>query len=343
MAVPVIFNPNRDFANASESATDLNYATLQSETLLAYMNQTVLASLVNRGTVDPGSLYRDVLLLHKAGSEFHIAGEEMLGMDIAQRTRRIYLDERPRVSSYYFDDFQSMLAATDSRMKVAMQAGSELAEQLDKAAYRLIVMASRTAAGSNPDDPFLGGGTNGNGTGYVAAALGTANAAGAQAVLAAIDQAVALFAQRNVPFNGRHCIINPDLFYEIPKLEKFTSGGTATNLGQVFGNRDVDMKNKQFTDAYSQQEPLHYRGFEIRWSNLLVQDDGSTDAPNRQISTATTEGILFQTDGIALVEKMPIAFETSREATKGADFMVAKSWIGGGVIRPECCIELRTS
>lgn len=339
MSIPVLFRDNRNFANATESSTDLLYPVLQAETLLAYTNNTMLASMVNRMQVPEGSLRVDIPLMHEIGSEFHQAGEEMLGLDVAVRTRSVYLDDRPRVSHVYMDDIDGMLAKVDARQKLAMRMGTELAQQADIAVWRLLIQASRVAAGSNTDDPFLGGGYDGNGAALIDADFDDGDAGAAQDFLAALDSINLKFAQRNIPFTDRYAIIKPDLFFQVAKLETLVSGGTSWGA-QIIGNRNYDTKNKQFTEAYSQQEPLYYRGFQIYWSNLLVQDDGSTDSSNRAISTANSVGVVFQKESVAFVEKLPLAFEKARVATRGADFMSARTLIGGGTIRPEAVVEL---
>ncbi|RMH16133.1 MAG: hypothetical protein D6698_10140 [Gammaproteobacteria bacterium] len=339
MAIPVIFRDNRDFANATESSTDLLYNVLQSEVLLSYVNNSMLAGMVNRMQVPKGSLRVDVPLLHEIGSEYHEAGEEMLGLDVPVRTRSIYLDDRPRVSHIYLDDIDGVLSNIDARTKLAMRMGTELSQQADKSVWRLLVAASRTTTGSNSDDPFLGGGIDGNGTAKIDANFDDGDADAAQRFLAALDEANLLFAQRNVPMDERYAVIKPDLFFEVAKLETLTSGGTSWGA-QIIGNRNYDTKNKQFTEAYSQQEPLFYRGFKIFWSNLLVQDDGSNDHANRNVDTTNSVGVIFQKEAIAFVEKLPLQFEKARVATRGADFMSARTLIGGGTIRPEACIEL---
>src|SRR5690606_22914748 len=67
---------------------------LQSEVEFTYRNTMLLEGLVESKALGPGVMYYDWFHFGKIGSEYHEAGEELLGTDIEQARRRIYLDTR---------------------------------------------------------------------------------------------------------------------------------------------------------------------------------------------------------------------------------------------------------
>lgn len=321
-----------DVSLPSPTAYDQLLVT-RGEIYTAYRDSLMFGSMVRNETIQTG-IHKDFPNLWKIGSEVHEAGQVLLGTDIETMKRRLYLDTRPRVAHLEVDDIDEILSDYSMRPEFTGEMGRELGEQTEKEIAKMIVLASREAAVSS----FPGGGIDQNGTAHIAGALGTANAAGAAAVLAALDGILPVWDRQSIPDDGQRCVaIEPEMWHIVRGLDNVFD---SANGG--FGHRDVDSVNPQLTQSMAKDQFLWYKGFKIYRSNFVPNEDLSSDV-FRPGDFSNTVGMVWHPDCVGFVQKMGVTFASQRDERTGSDFTVAKTLIGGGTLRPNAAIELASA
>lgn len=289
----------------------------------------------------------------KIGSEYHQVGDEMLGLQTELREYVIPLDKRPLVSHFEVDDIDVAMAHFETRSEFAAQCGFALGKRDDQNVARLIVKAARAAADSS--GVFLPGGNQLHGTviegqtidlsACTNAAFGTADAAGALQVIAALDQIAIARDLTDSPETDWVCVLRPAMWYQLRKLTNLVSAGTVLP-GPIMGHKDYDTANPQFAQYVSRNEYLVYNGFHIYRSNRVPTGDAAANtifSPIYQGDYSYTQGVVFQRDAVGRAEMMGITAESTRDTRRGVDFTVVKMLTGGGSLRPHLAFELRTA
>lgn len=330
------------------------------EVLLAYNRHRLFSGMVQTYTINSG-IHMDFPILGKISSQIHEAGEELLGMDVDTMRRRITLDDRPIVSHMYLDDIDEMLSHFQARASLSNEMGIRLAEDVDEAIARLVILASRSEATPvGPDWPGGGGsdGTNGssefgttvsNATGspkaYVStdfnkinSGAGTAETAHLEALLKAINDVNVKFDKNNIPVTGRFCAIDPEAWHGLRDMASYDASIVTNTTGQPFMSTPGG-SNPAWTVNPAMTESLMYKGTQIYRTNAIPKVNASSDR-FRAGDYRGTVGMIWQSNGVGFLQKFGVMTEQERKATRGADFLVSKTMIGGGTLRPECCVEL---
>ena len=218
-------------------------------------------------------------------------------------------------------------------------------------ARKLTDRFGNTLAGG--DDTYGGAVINmGNAAQTVAAAneidipSGDAVASGAapdgDSLLAALFVAAEQMDSKNVPSEGRYCLLPPANYYQLVKTNKdainrdYGNDGNGSiaqgNIMSVAGIR-ILKSNHIPTGAASSTELL---------ANAQIQNDvfGSAGVGYGNTSFAETKGVVFQTEGVGTVKLLDLAMESEYFMERLGTMLMAKYAMGHGVLREEACMEL---
>ena len=352
--------PNSDSSNASPSASDMQKVLNSQMVQASRVENLFVPRLIRNNTAmfaANGHVAKDVdfTILGGVGVQTHQANDRFSGMNMNQIQRRVSLDDRPvsntieeEIITKQFDQVQ-----TDFNKLAAMGEGH--AQWTEVECMKAIADASAYANNANINDSeFLEGG------GSIPIG-GTVGEAQALSVFAAIDTASIAWGKKGVPTNGRNCLVKPETYWQIAKLEVLASGLTDI-AGGIYGNADIVGDKIAFTEYLDGNKPLRYRGVNIWQHNLIdatynihvtglksaahiVDTDhnsrGSVYATDADMSNI--EGLLFQEScvGIADVMSMMVKQEEVPLSTNMA--VTALSWIGLGTLVPEAAYTLTTS
>lgn len=350
----------------SGTETDMLLPTFGGEIITAYEEFNLMSGLVNSKTITTGNTLK-FPASWKIGSEYHEAGEELLGLDVSTREYAISLEERPLVSHFEIDDIDTMLSHFDMRSEFAMECGRELARQNDKNILKGLILAARapqpTSVSTDPltnftTIPDLAAGAAASvytaefpsGARYVSTNFSASTSATvANEVLAAIQKTVIHWEKLNVPENDRHCIVPPEVFFGLRQLGTLIVGvslgtPTTTPVLPAIGSPN-GMPGKPITSLATRQDYLEYLGVKIwRSSHLPYGLNLSGVGPTKWRGNFTNSfGVIFQKDGYAHIVKQGLTTENFRDVRRQSDFFLAKMFTGGGTLRPAAVVELRDS
>jgi len=264
----------------------------------------------------------------KATSEYHTAGQEMIGNDIDTTEVTITVDGLlvAHVGIYDFDELMSHFEVSSQYSK---ELGLAIAKTFDKNVFRTIIRAARTAA----DGPFPGGNA------ITDAALTNSGTIDGKAWIDAIRTAnIALF-NKDVPEDmPRYMAVNAAVFDAI-KYAKDANGrylAIHQELNTSPVNGGINTRNQK----------LIVEDVEIHRSRLMPTTNESADTTvysKYRANYSTTTGVLWTPMAAGTVKLRDITMESFRDVRRQEDFMVASMGSGSDPLRPECAVEFKTS
>lgn len=290
------------------------------------------SNMILSEAIPAGNMFKEYWRYSDIGSEIHDVGDEILAMGTKREKRRIFLDDRPRVSKDSFDEIEEYLSDWSAQQKTAERMGVEHAQQMELYAMKLVILASRTAQ-SDPD--FLGGGYDNNGTGL---ALGTGVAAATAAgtlltQLDAIDQHWFDIAMNDT---NRTVWIDSQIWYALRDRDDVFHG-----LPFYHGDM-VSSASPSPADFADPNSVLRYKGFTIIRSQLgsrVLGQDLSADRYQAG-NFSSTLGCVFAPECAALIRSRGVTVEAYRDPSHLANHIQSTMLLGGGTIYPEQSIEL---
>jgi len=351
--------------------TDLLLPVFGGEIITAYEESNHITALVNTKTIATGNTLK-FPASWKIGSEYHEAGEELLGLDVSTREYSISLEDRPLVSHFETDDIDSLLAHFEIRSQFAMETGRELARQNDKNVLKGLILASRapqsgvlvTPLTNFTAIPDLAAGVSASyytgefpaGARYVDTNFGSSGVpaqtpAAVNAVLTAISKTAIHFDKLNVPETDRHVVIPAETWFALRQTGSLvvglvtpSSGLTTVPAVPAYGSPN-GMAGPSVLVGTAKNEFLMYLGFKIwRTTHLPYGSNLSASGPTKWQGNYTNSfGVIFQKDGYAHLQKLGVTSEMFRDVRRQSDFYVAKTYVGGGTLRPCAVVELRDS
>lgn len=344
---------NNYTASGGGALGDLWLPVFGGEILAAFEEYNTFNGKVRSAVVSEGNTAH-FPSLGRMDSEIHARGAEMIGMPSEQTDRQITLEDRPVVSHFETDDIERLLTyyAGTQRAELAKQAGRALARQWDSKIAMLLYQAATEVDATNTaaQASFPGGGTDGNGAHIASSATATANEAGALAIMAACETAAVRFDEEYIPMDGRYCAVKPAMWYALKNL-----GVPSTSVGDskaYFGDSRYASTAGQINPsmntgaASAGTDYLMHNGFQIfRTPNMPTgnkSSDSSLDAKYRA-NYSNTQGLIFQQEAVGAVIKQGVATESYRDVRRQSDFFVAKVFTGGGTLRPQCAIAIKST
>lgn len=336
------------------------------EVFRAYDEFKFARTIVKSDTIDTGHMWKDYQRYGRVTSEYQKRGEDLLGLDGPKNTKiRIHLDTEKRVAHTALDSIDELFAPVP-RMILAQEMAYELALQTEIEIFKGLILGSRlSSAVLNADggttfprggvpagysfansavnvtanqainhDTFVAGGTNDPDT-----------PADAQALLEVLDEVQIMWAKTNIPFMQRNVIIRPSLFYALQKIFTLAPTGLQYNESPratvpILGSGQDTANSKAFyTNQMNYGDYYTYKGFKIWMSNLLPNTNRSNDL-FRAGDFSNTIGVICTPEAYAHIDKLGVEMEMERKGTRDQDFIMARTLIGGGTLRPECVIEI---
>ena len=292
-----------------------------------------------------------------ASAKYHTPGESILGsgldssgsdgvLDEAKYLSKIKHAERTisidgtLLSSAFIADIDEAKNHYDVRSAYTTQIGRELAYHSDRALIRTVIAGARAST-----DRF--GVASGTSTQFLGAQIDTTQTGNndtnevydAEDLVEGIAQAAQKMDEKNVPSEGRYCLLTPALYYTLVK-----SGNDAINTD--FGGMG----------SIATGEVAQVAGIRIMKSNhipnsneagTLFDDAAIANNPfgsdaGYSANFSNTAGVIFQTEGVGTVKLLDLALESEYQLDRLGTLMVAKYAMGHGVLREECCYELIT-
>lgn len=272
----------------------------------------------------------------RTSAAYHTPGAEILGTAIEHAERIITIDDM-LLSSVFVSNIDEAKNHYDVRSIYANEMGVALANQMDKHVLQnFLIAATTTTATPDSETDRVGTVIDRTDAGLTTPAsdsfLGQANGANLVKALFAAAQALD---EKNVPKEGRFCIVKPQEYYALANLSDIVSADFAR---RNVGGRETGMV-------------FQIAGIEIVMSNNLPNTDVSAataappvtgDAEERHgINAVNTAAIVAHPSAVGTVKLMDLATEMEYDIRRQGTLMVAKYAVGHGVLRPEASVQIK--
>jgi len=262
-------------------------------------------------------------------------------------------------ASAFLADIDEAKNHYEVRSIYSTEIGRQLAYTADKNLIRTVIAAARALTDrfgttvNGGDDTYGGARINlGDNTSATAneIAISTGNitdngstpaAATGAALVQAMFLAAELFDSKNVPSEGRYCLLPPSQYYKLIKentdainRDYGNEGNGSTAMGNIVSVAGIRvLKSNHLPSGAATDADIH--------ASTSVNNDvfgtggiGYGNADFQQLC-----GICFQTEGVGTVKLMDLSMESEYYMDRLGTLLMAKYAMGHGVLREEACCE----
>ena len=287
-----------------------------------------------------------------ATAGYHTPGESLMTTSGSSTSTSKYLSRIPHaevvisiddmlVSSAFISNIDEAKNHYDVRSIYSTEIGRQLAYVADKNLIRSVIAGARATT-----DRFGTPATTS--TYYLGSSIEyNAEAAAGTALEAELVQPFFTAAQkmdeRGVPSSDRYAVVTPAFYYQLINVNKdvisrdFNPEGNGSKAGgyivQIAGIKIMKSNNVPTTDETS---VTNVHGDPGVANNVFGSSNGYG-----QVSFATTKGIIFHREAVGTVKLMDLGVESDYSIERQGTLLVAKYAMGHGVLRNECCYEIK--
>lgn len=270
----------------------------------------------------------------KVSSQYHSAGEEMLGQTTDETERVITIDGL-LVSHVGIYDLDEAMSHFQVRGEYSAELGRALARTFDKNTFRTIIKTARAdsslGGGSASTTPFPDGTTITNAD-IASAAIA---AGGGQEWFEVMRYMRVAADTNNVPGSEPLWLAVPPTTFD---SASFANANDSAANPFIFMNRD-----NLFADGIMGPQ---IRGVQMLMSNLIPQTDESADSDvlakyRANYASPSTGGVGWGRNAVGVVKLIGMGMEMTRDVRRQEDFMVAKMACGHGPLRNELAYEVQ--
>ena len=241
------------------------------------------------------------------------AGVELVGSAINKNQKLISIDGL-MISDFFVNNLDEAMSHFEVRSVYAKEAGVSLGSQWDRNVLQQGVLGARSAA-------LVSGGSGGSV--LTNSSYGTSGSTLGSGLFDAAEQ----LDENNVPENDRYMYVRPAQYYLMAE--------TTDLINRDWGGAGV----------YSEGEVMKVAGIHIVKTNNLpittVSD--SSGVTTHEGNFSTTKALVMHKSAVATVKLLNLAVETEYQIKNQGWIIVAKYAMGHGFIRPEGCVEFKTS
>ncbi len=287
------------------------------EVLTAFAERNLMLPLIRRKSIATGRTAQ-FPVSGKADAAYHVPGTQLLGTQEVLHAERTINVDPALIADTFIASFDEVLAHYDSRQEHSVQLARALARKTDKQILQLLVLAARAAKTINASNMHGG-----------SVIIDPNLESDGEAIYNALFDAGAAMDEKDIPEEGRTCVLRPSKFKLLARYTKVH-------------NRDWGG-----TGSIADGDVHKLAGFKVVKSNHVPETNISADspAPNNTYhgDFSRTVGVCFQTEAVGVVEVRDLTMESEYQVSRQGTLMVAKKIHGGGILRPECAIELAKS
>lgn len=251
----------------------------------------------------------------KVQASYHTPGAELLGQSVAIAERVISIDDF-LVAPVFVADIEEAKNHFEVRSKYARQCGVALAVQWDKNILQVMALGARASAtivGGN-------GGTSLTSSGTLYRTSATDLAAGIYAGVQAMDE-------KDVPLEDeKNAFVLPAQYYLLAQSTALV-------------NRDWAAGNGNYSDG----KVMKIGGANLIKTNNLPNTNVGTGPTAYQGDFARMACVISTPDSVGTVKLLDMSSRMDYDPRRLGTLITAKYAIGHGILRPECCVELRTT
>ena len=320
-SAPAVTMTRSGQANSTGSSTALFLKVYAGEVLTAFEQASVTMDKHVVRSINSGISAQFPLVWKTASTEYaYINASGNTGTTAAKldgtainKAEKVISIDGLLLADHFVNNLDEAMNHYDVRSIYAKEAGIALGTQWDKNILQQGVLGARSSTLV----------TSGNGGSVLTASgYGTTGAT----LAAGMFDAAQKLDENNVPENDRYMFVKPAQYYLMAE--------TTNVINRDWGG----------AGTYSEGTVLKVAGIHIVKTNNLPTTNitgGSVTTHNGNFST--TVGLVMHKSSVATVKLINLAVETEYDIKLQGWWIVAKYAMGHGFIRPEGCVELKTS
>ena len=304
--------------NSSGTADALFLKVFSNEVLSQFSRENQMLGMSTVRTINNGkSATFPVTGTVTAG--YHTAGNEITGQAIKHNEKIINLDDM-LLADVFVAEVEELKNHYDVRAEYSRQMASALSNKVDKHLLSLAILASQASAtitGTNGGDEITDADANTNAT----------------SLIGSVFEAIQKLDEKNVPTEGRVCIVAPDQYYQLANVDKLV-------------NRDFSRDNGDFGKG----TVLSIGGVPIVKSNTAVEVFGQdlSSAISGTNNTYTGDfsnhyAVVMHRSAIGTVKRKDLVMESTYDPRRIGTLMTGRMLMGSGILRPESAVSIKTA
>ena len=307
-------------ANSAGSSTALYLKVYAGEVLTAFETASVTMDKHVIRSISSGISAQFPLVWKSSASYGYInasgntgtTAQTLTGTAINKNEKVISIDGL-LLADHFCNNLDEAMSHFDVRSIYAKEAGIALGTQWDKNILQQTVLGARSST-------LITGGNGGSV--QTAAGYGTTGST----LAAGMFDAAQTLDENNVPENDRYMYVKPAQYYLMAE--------TTAVLNRDWGGSGV----------YSEGTVLKVAGIHIvKTNNLPTTNITGGTVTTHEGDFSTTVGVVTHKGAVATVKLLNLAVESEYSLKEQGHWVVAKYAMGHGFIRPEACVELKTS
>ena len=239
-------------------------------------------------------------------------GIELDGTIIHKNEKNISIDGL-LIADHFVNNLDEAMSHFEVRSIYAKEAGIALGTQWDKNVLQQGILGAQSST-------LI---TDGNGgTVLTNSSYGTSGTTLGSGLFDAAEQ----LDENNVPENDRYMYVRPAQYYLMAE--------TTDLINRDWGGAGV----------YSEGEVMKVAGIHIvKTNNLPITNIAGAQVSTHDVTAVNTKALVMHKSAVATVKLLNLAVETEYQIKNQGWIIVAKYAMGHGFIRPEACVEFKTS
>ena len=303
--------------NSSGTADALFLKVFSNEVLSQFTRENQMLGMTTVRTINQGKS-STFPVTGTVSSSYHTAGNEITGQAIKHNEKVINLDNM-LLADVFVAEIEELKNHYDVRSEYSRQMASALSNTTDKHLLSLAILASQASAnisGGNGGDEITDADANTNAT----------------SLIGSVFEAIQKLDEKNVPTEGRVCIVDPDRYYQLANVDKLV-------------NREFSKENGD----YGKGTVLSIGGVPIVKSNTAVEVFGQnissvTGANNTYHGDFSNHvAVVMHRSAIGTVKRKDLVMESTYDPRRIGTLMTARMLMGSGILRPESAVSIKTA
>ena len=318
---PVLTMTRTGQANSAGDSSALFLKVYAGEVLTAFEQASVTMDKHVIRSINSGISAQFPLVWKTAATEYAYingagdTGTTGIALDgtIIHKNEKVISIDGLLIADHFVNNLDEAMSQFEVRSIYAKEAGIALGTQWDQNVLQQGVLGARSST-------LI---TSGNGGAVLTnGSYGTSGSTLGSGLFDAAEQ----LDENNVPENDRYMYVRPAQYYLMAE--------TTSLINRDWGGSGV----------YSEGEVMKVAGIHIvKTNNLPITNVSSAQVTTHDGNFSTTKALVMHKSSVATVKLLNLAVETEYQIKNQGWIIVAKYAMGHGFIRPEGCVEFKTS
>lgn len=286
------------------------------EVLTSYLDEYKLAGKITERNISHGKS-ASFPTLGTIGSEYHVPGSEITGMNVESNEIIVNLDPM-LISHVFIANIDEAMNHYDVRSEYTKQQGLELAKQRQLNEIRCAILAARQTTGPVAGQP--------GGMIVKAATMAT----DASLVAAAIRQIRQAFDEKNIPDEDCVAVLKPAMWYLLTQVKDLVDRDYNPNADSSLANAVINSVAR----------------IQLLKTNHFPNADDSANTKvvaSRRADFSKSVCSVFHKSAVGTLKLLDLALEDTYDARRQGTLMLSKFALGHGPLRAGAAAEIASA